>query len=191
MRYYKSIIGNLLVFLFFAFFPLSTQAQNGHIVVGDMVKIYAPSFDSGRIVGWVEEVASIGILVSSGNKRMNIPYNTIQSLKVKRGKQSRRSLGIVLGMIPGAIGGALTMKNRCNSEEQVCFMDFTDLENALRVMTGMAIGMTVGSLIGASFEKDRWQRVSVGVAFNQPKMHSESYTLSPSISFRIPLNRRR
>lgn len=191
MKYAKTIMFALWAIFLFVALPLSTEAQTGDIAVGDKVKVHAPAYDDRRVIGWVEQITSSGILISSGNQRITVPFNTIQDIQVSRGQKSRWRLGFALGIIPGAIGGALATKSRCNIEEDPCFMDLTDLENALIVSTGVLVGMTIGSLIGSTLKTDRWQRISLGLNFHQTNIPGESYTLSPSVSFRIPLSRRR
>ena len=181
MKSPKSIIVTVLALLLFVTFPLSIQAQIGQLVKGDMVKIYAHSFDSKRIVGKVEEVASIGILVSSGKQRMTIPYNTIQNLYVSRGQKSRWLLGCALGYVSGAMVGALFTKKPENALDE--------LDNANIIALGAGIGAIAGLGIGSTIKKYRWKRISVGVTFKQPKMQRATSSLHPSVSFRIPLSK--
>lgn len=187
MHSYKTIVIASFTILACIFIYQTANAQLSGVALGDKVKINAPSFDDRSIIGWVEEKSDLGILISSGNKRTMVPYNTIQEIMIRNGQKSRWGLGAVLGIIPGAIGGALFTEKRCNPEVDPCFLDFTDFENALRVTTGMLIGMTLGSMIGASIKTDRWQKVPFEVSMGLSPYNPEDYSLKPVITLKWSL----
>lgn len=180
-----------LALVLFIFFPLKLEAQPDAIKVGDKVKIISSLYDYRIVTGWVDEMSPFGIRISDGNEQITLSYHSIESIKVKNGQKTRWRLGMGLGIIPGAIVGALTMNKRCNADVDPCFMDLTDLENALKIMTGAVIGMGFGALIGSEFTTDNWQRVSLGFTLNNldTNRNLDSFSFGPSVTMRIPLNR--
>lgn len=188
MKNYKSTVRGLAI-LVIAALPLTILAQPGNIEVGDKVKIHAPTYYQGSVKGWVEEMSEYGMMISDGDKQMTISYDAIRRIKVSDGQKSRWSLGMGLGLIPGVLVGLMTMESRCNTEVSSCYLDFTDLENGIRVMRGAAIGMFVGSLVGAGFKTDRWKPVSLDLKIDQRLGSKDALDLHPVMTLRIPINR--
>jgi len=181
-----SFFVSALIMLLFLIIPKHFVAQPQQVAVGDKLRINAPPIDTGRIVGVVEEISNIGILLSTRDGMITIPYNTIQGIQASVGQKSRWKLGYLLGSFTGAaIGSLFAEKSKCDARNDRC-LDFTEWENISKVSTGMLIGMLVGTGIGLTIKADRWKKVSLDIS-PETAVALHDHSLKPAISVKFSL----
>lgn len=180
MKHFLSMILWLTVALLVSL-PLYMHAQPTDITVGDKVKIYAPSYVTKYVVGRVYETSSFSLIVTSGDKQVIIPYNVIKTMKVSVGQRNRWILGLALGYVSGALIASLANSRPENELDR--------LDNGINSALGATIGAVLGLGIGTTIKRDRWKKVSIGLAFNNTLKKRGTFDIGPSVRMRIPIKR--
>lgn len=181
-----NINGLLLMCMLFLFIQVEAEAQVNGISKGDRVKVTIKGNSQERFAGYVVEQSSFAILLRHNKTNMSLPLNTIESIYVKRGDKRRTGLGIGIGLVSGAIIGALHTK-KPNYEKDLFF---PGLDNFVRVSGGAVIGSLTGALIGSMFKAKRWLPIPFSHSLTNRQKITHNSIILPSLNFKIPISGR-
>jgi hypothetical protein len=145
---YGPLIGILLSALPLA--PLAGQ-QAMPIQPGARVRVTALHLDLVRHVGTLARVDADTLVVDA----TPVPIQWISELDVSRGRKSHWLAGMGIGFLAGAGVGALVGATACTGG------DLYIPEACALIGAGLfgAIGIPVGTLIGAAVRTDRWEAI--------------------------------
>lgn len=146
-----------------AFAPL--HGQESPIQAGVRVRVIAPPFTDGRLIGTVVAAdASVLLLdtvsVAGVGSSFQVPREAIESLEVSLGKQANPWKGLGLGALGGAVLGAGLVGIACGADGGCPSSEVSPVVwVANGAVLGAAAGAAVGTVVGALVRTERWERV--------------------------------
>lgn len=137
------------------------------VVLGDRVRVWAPSVGIEGLVGTVLALQPDTIVIDN-DEPLVLAVSLLTKLEVSRGRQSSARTGGIVGLIGGAVAGAvICIASKCSltadsdesNSRSAVFVD-EDLQSvALAAVLGAAAGYGVGVLIGSTIKVDRWEEI--------------------------------
>ncbi len=159
-------LSSVLVIALAAAADLAAQ-QDTLVVPGARVRVTAPTVAENHLVGTVAAVDADTLVlgVNHGTSSLAIPFASMTSLEVSRGKKSKAGLGAIIGAPIGLVAGALI--GYAASGGGGTFPLGEGLERleeggdamAAGALLGGLTGGLIGALIGSSIKVDRWETV--------------------------------
>jgi hypothetical protein len=156
----------VLVSIFFLNQPRICQAQPAGLSIGDMVRVVAPKISEKRFIGHVNFLTNKSMQLSTSDAYLEIPFNSIQTLEVARGKKSYRMKGLLIGVISGAaIGGGLGVLfySPCTGGLSECFFSPSSRSQSFQIWAGIGgfIGGITGLTLGSHTHHNRWVNIPI------------------------------
>lgn len=134
------------------------------VATGDRVRVWAPSVGVEGAVGTVLALRADTIVVDN-DEPLVLAISSLTRLEVSRDRQSRAGIGGIVGLIGGAVAGAVigiasidNPENECFSFECEHYEDYLKSIGIAAVLGGV-VGYSVGFLIGSTIKVDRWEEV--------------------------------
>lgn len=133
---------------------VSAQADDQRVLmVGDRVRVTAPSLSPRRIEGTLVATDRDSLTVYSADARVGVPRSRIDKLEVARGTKSHLRTGALLGMAAGLAGG-IVLSNPPSSAQSFEV-------NGGAVAASVLVSGTIGALVGAMIRTTRWTTLPV------------------------------
>ncbi|MBT8462983.1 MAG: hypothetical protein KJO44_10730 [Gemmatimonadetes bacterium] len=147
----------------FAFAPL--HGQELPIQTGVRVRVVAPPFTDGRLIGTVV-AADVSVLVLDTvsapevGTTLQLPREAIESLEVSLGRKANAGKGLGLGALGGALLGAGLVGIACGTEGGCASSEVSPVVwVAYGAALGAAAGAVVGTVVGALVRTERWEKL--------------------------------
>jgi hypothetical protein len=131
------------------------------VATGDRVRVWAPSVGVEGLVGTVLALRADTIVVDN-DEPLVLAISSLTRLEVSRDRQSRAGTGGIVGLVGGAVAGAvICIAAQCSltSGSESAFEDEGLNSIALAAALGGAAGYSVGFLIGSAIKVDRWEEI--------------------------------
>jgi len=150
--------------------PAAAQAPAAlPIAAGTRARVTAPALGPSRRVATV--IAQRGdtlVLRSEGAlNSVAVPLAGVTGLEVSRGRHTRVRRGLVVGLLGGALVGAVSAFAAYESDPCAqgqffgCFDMGRGEQMGLGAVAGGVLGAAVGSVVGLAWRTVRWERVSL------------------------------
>ncbi len=158
----RSFLPSLVLLLLAA--PMALQGQESALEVGTRVRLVAPPYTEGPMIGSVVAVGDSGIALGTpggtrGRGSLVIPREAIERLEVSLGTRPNTLKGLEFGALGGVLLGAGAMGLACSGEE-ACGEGSSAAERAaLGAVVGAAVGAAVGGVVGTLVRTERWESV--------------------------------
>ena len=148
----------LLVVLLLCVTAIQAEAQvrvTG-LPTGTRVRVVAPEVLPSRFTGGAAGIRGDTLLLMRGNNDVAVPFGSVRSLEISRGRDRLRggAIGLLAGAAAGLAWGA-AVDTQCS---EYCF----------GLVIGPLLGAPTGAVIGALFGKERWERIPVGQLLIRP-----------------------
>lgn len=123
-------------------------AEGQSPVVGQQVRVTAPSLNLQRTVGEVLAADAQSLLLSSAAGEVTVPRSSLVRLEVADGTRSRWKSGMLIGLA-AMVGPSLSARSECSGsgDQALCAGYMSVL---------LAAGAGTGALIGSLFHTTRW-----------------------------------
>jgi hypothetical protein len=148
----------------------------------------------GRLVGTVTEVRGDTLLVLARGQVHAVPFSSIRTIQVSRGRPPRLASALeggAIGLLTGAIGGAaslaipsLLVPDACDREGDGVLCFSTGEWALIGVVIGAPLGAASGAVAGFVFPRERWRRVEPAGTTPRLSVHSGAGGLR--IGFSVP-----
>ena len=152
-------LSSVLVIALAAAADLAAQ-QDTLVVLGARVRVTAPTVAENRLVGTVAAVDADTLVlgVKHGTSSLAIPFASMTSLEVSRGKKSNVGKGLGIGFLAGAALGAVI--GFAAGDDPPGFLAFSSEQKAAAgaILGGLAGGV-IGGVVGATGPSERWETV--------------------------------
>lgn len=158
----RSFLPSLVLLLLAA--PAALQGQESVLDVGTRVRVVAPPFTGGPMIGSVVAVGDSSIALatpggSRGGEHLVIPREAIERLEISLGTRPNTVKGLEFGALGGVLLGAGAMGLACSGDE-ACGEGSSAAERAvLGAVIGAAAGAVVGGVVGTLVRTERWESV--------------------------------
>lgn len=128
---------------------------------GDRVRLSAPSIGFDRVIATVFALKPDTLWLQHP-EALAVPIVSITQLDVSRGQESRARQGSVIGLVGGAVIGAII--GIAQSDWGESFTDIQDEDEkieriAIGALVGGIAGAALGALIGSTIRVDKWVAV--------------------------------
>jgi hypothetical protein len=130
--------------------------QEPPVAPGDRVRVTAPTIDPDPFVGtFVSMGADTCVLLVEGRaEALALPFASVTSLEVSRGRKSYALAGAGIGLAAGAVVGVAIASGTEEGE-------YEGLARFVSVAGGTGIGLVIGTVVGASIKTERWEFVDL------------------------------
>jgi hypothetical protein len=112
----------------------------------------------GKVVGSVVRLTADTLVIMSAEaaeRQIALSTGNIERLELSRGQRSRAKIGALVGLLLGAVGGAVALGAYCEESDCVGAWPLLGL-----IPVGALIGAGFGSGVGSLIQTERWQPVS-------------------------------
>ena len=148
--------GFLFVLTVSVFVPFAIlTAQQNPLQPGSRVRITAPDCGLNQQTGMLDPSLGDTLVLAYGASNARCLRSNVTRLEVSRGRRSKWVTGLGLGLLGGALVGAAVGPTLNHPEDGLTAADWA----AVGVLLGAPTGMVLGTLIGASIKRDRWEEV--------------------------------
>lgn len=126
------------------------------ITSGSRVRIKVDSSDSW-IIGNIQDIRSDSIYFSSDQKKF--PIKSISKFELSVGKKLRTMQGGKIGLLIGAIGGAIAYGVISSGDDSFLFT--AEEAATIAAITSVTLGGLSGLAVGSFIKTDQWQAIAV------------------------------
>lgn len=167
----------------------NTFAQIKNLDSGDKVRVYAPSIEYQAIYGTIYDITASALFLDSDDFSIRIPFDTIKSLDLHRGKRRNTGKGAFIGTASGIlIGGIFGLVAYEECESDAFCWDFGRGAQALfGAGLGAASGLVIGSIIGFWTITDRWVEVPINVSIGYNYFPTNHNKINSGITLRFTI----
>lgn len=142
--------------------PSVLPGQMPQLEVGERVRVVAPPFTDGRLVGTVLATNPQGLVLATRSTpdqvpTVEIPLEAIESLEISLGQRSNTLNGLAYGALGGAVLGAAVVAVSCLAEG--CSGDGASAGGwiAFGAIVGAGGGAVLGLLVGSLVKTETWE----------------------------------
>jgi len=164
--------------------PAILYAQSDSLYQGDTIRVTAPNYLGGRIVGKLMGLRNDSLQLHIHKRDFFILLRRIAKLEVARGKKRNTGKGALIGGFSGGLGLGITFAIAASGEQEGWFIITPEQAFVGGFFVGSLFGGLTGAIIGSGIESTRWVKVpleglSVGKRKETPVLKTEGPERKP------------
>ncbi len=145
-------------------------AQPDSIYKGDTIRVTAPNYIGGRVVGKLMGIRNDSLQLHVYKRKLFIPLYQIVKLEVARGEKRNAKKGFVIGALGGGLGLGTIAAIGASGEQDGWFVLTPGQAFVSGFLGGSLIGGLTGAIIGSGIESTRWVKIRLeGLSMRERK----------------------
>ena len=162
--------------------PAILYAQSDSLYQGDTIRVTAPNYIGGRVVGKLMGLRNDSLQLHVHKQDFFIPLRRIAKLEVARGKKRNAKKGFIIGALGGGLGLGVIGTVDASNEQGLGPSPGEAFVGGF--FAGSLFGGLTGAIIGSGIESTRWVKVpleglSVGERKTTPVLKTEGPERKP------------
>jgi hypothetical protein len=167
----------------------TAMSQVTDVTKGDKIRVtYFDGNKITRIKGQLQNVDSDSLRLIKEDSTLPLPLSSIKRVEVSTGQRTWGGRGAAIGAISGGVlfgMVAMSSDESCGPDDPWCIDLFSTGESFLAGFAiGAAGGALTGLIIGGLTESDRWEKVSLELAFDPITLHTVNNSNNYALKFR-------
>jgi hypothetical protein len=148
--------------------PTLVQATFRPLSAGDHVKVVS---GAGRYTGTLTQVTADTLTLASPGRSDAVVLSQVSEMRRLVSRESRgksivrgAGLGLLAGAVLGYVGGTAAGGNGCAADSGSCGDGHDRTAQAAFTADGAIVGALLGAMLGPTFRRSRWERVTTTAA---------------------------